>query len=578
MNKLLYNKKGMYISIAILFLFYLALLYFTRFQMASKDEAYYYAIPFRLIQGDVMFLEAWELHQTSAVIMMPIVYLYHLFVPDFTGLLLFMRMVFISVQFVIGLFIFQILRYRFQNLSAFLVTFLFMNAVSFLIPAFSYNTMPILFSALMLALVFSNPQSKYYNLKLFIAGAIFVLIVPAYPTLIIMFIPLAIVCIGVFFVKKKWVLEHKKQILYFIAGMFLSTILYLSYFLMTSSFHYLIENYSKMQDSYHPSKGLIYPFKLFVKQLFESLAMNHSNLFRLGSMICLLGSILLAVMYRFLLKSKWKDVYFIGSIVLLMFVIFIQVNGIINSDLRMQSQMNYFALPCLMMLPTIWMLNFDKKSTVFMLVTVSISFSISLVIQYGSTTELQGASAPFILCAIPVLGYLIDDLLKFKAKKKVMYISYILVFVSLFYYVASMTIHQLTKTFESGDRSNCTTRIEVGPSKGLYGSQEAVEYETGKFNFIKEYLPQDGYALFLDETPEGYLTSDLRVSAQSVWTNADNVSISQQYYKEHMERLPNFLYISSNEFFINQDIYDNFEQHNAEIHESEYGKIYVFEN
>ena len=63
------------------------------------DEGYYYSITYRLALGDRMFSDSWELHQTSAVVTLPLMKLFlHLNGGSTEGMVLLFRRIFVLFE------------------------------------------------------------------------------------------------------------------------------------------------------------------------------------------------------------------------------------------------------------------------------------------------------------------------------------------------------------------------------------------------------------------------------------------------------------------------------------------------
>lgn len=57
------------------------------------DEAYALAIPYRVLQGDRLFADMWEVHQTSFLLPFLFMKLFYLLTGEMTGIVLYMRVV-----------------------------------------------------------------------------------------------------------------------------------------------------------------------------------------------------------------------------------------------------------------------------------------------------------------------------------------------------------------------------------------------------------------------------------------------------------------------------------------------------
>ena len=95
----------------------------TVFISADIDESYALTMGVRLAKGDRLFLEMWEPHQLSAVLYSPLICLYLFIVGETAeGLLIFMRIVGVLIQSVLGLFLYKRLSNLYRlNLNLYIV-------------------------------------------------------------------------------------------------------------------------------------------------------------------------------------------------------------------------------------------------------------------------------------------------------------------------------------------------------------------------------------------------------------------------------------------------------------------------
>ena len=120
-----------------------------------SDETYYLALPYRFSLGDRPFLDSWDIHQTGALLIAPILWLYRLVVGDMTGVLLFMRIFYICVDALVALLVYRaVFRLFRRRMPALLCAGLFFSFTPFGINNFSYNSMGYLFTISAAMLVF----------------------------------------------------------------------------------------------------------------------------------------------------------------------------------------------------------------------------------------------------------------------------------------------------------------------------------------------------------------------------------------------------------------------------------------
>ena len=74
------------------------------------DNAYTVAMSFRHLKGDGMFAQMWEPHQTSIFFTDFFMWLYHLFVPSYTGVMFYLQIVGTAFFAAIGVLLYRFLK------------------------------------------------------------------------------------------------------------------------------------------------------------------------------------------------------------------------------------------------------------------------------------------------------------------------------------------------------------------------------------------------------------------------------------------------------------------------------------
>lgn len=94
---------------------------------ADIDESYTVTMACRLIKGDRLFLDMWELHQTSAVLYAPFVWLFQKINGSVIGMLVFLRIVGVCMQGAAALYMYKTCRHYMGKNGAFFLAVLFFN-------------------------------------------------------------------------------------------------------------------------------------------------------------------------------------------------------------------------------------------------------------------------------------------------------------------------------------------------------------------------------------------------------------------------------------------------------------------
>lgn len=150
----------------------------------SMDEEYQIVMAYRRIRGDFLFKNMWEPHQTSAFACYYLLRLYSLFVKDFTGVVVFIRIITTLIQASLSVWLYLSLKKETKKEYAFLLALIYFNYIPklILIPEFS-NLQLWFFTALVLILM----KDDHRILRVIAAGFFMSLEVLSYPSTLILF-------------------------------------------------------------------------------------------------------------------------------------------------------------------------------------------------------------------------------------------------------------------------------------------------------------------------------------------------------------------------------------------------------
>lgn len=218
---------------------------------ADIDESYTVTMACRLIKGDRLFLDMWELHQTSAVLYAPFVWLFVKIKGSVIGLLVFLRIVGVCLQGLLAFYLYRAFRHYMGRSSAFFLSILFFNFTPKHIQSPEYSLLCCLGFALTTASFlqyYVKAQQKNSFLYL-IAGALGLCVtILSYPAAIVLVVPFLMVL--VYLTKKafcqtakdsRYFGQMKKNILLFLGTCAVCGMLFLLYVLSGISIEALIE-------------------------------------------------------------------------------------------------------------------------------------------------------------------------------------------------------------------------------------------------------------------------------------------------------------------------------------------------
>lgn len=225
---------------------------------ADIDESYTVTMACRLIKGDRLFLDMWELHQTSAVLYAPFVWLFQKVNGSIIGMLVFLRIVGVCIQGLLAFYVYRTCRHFMGKNGAFFLAVLFFNFTPKHIQSPEYALLCCLGFALTtmsFLQYYVKGHKKNSFIYLILAALGLCVTILSYPAAIVLVIPFMAVLM--YITKQKQYDSYKKALVKNL-GVFLGTcavcgILFIVYVLSGISISGLIESvsYVFMDESHH---------------------------------------------------------------------------------------------------------------------------------------------------------------------------------------------------------------------------------------------------------------------------------------------------------------------------------------
>ncbi len=160
-----------------------------RIGYAHMDESFFLDIPYRMIQGDQLFVEEWHPTQMSAILLVPFVKLYLLISGSTEGIVLAFRYIFTVVWGLMAVFLYFKFR-KFHFIGATVASLAFMLFTPHGLIALSYTSMCILL--LLLTTVITVTAQKHQRIQYIICGICFAGAVLCCPYLAVLYFALCI--------------------------------------------------------------------------------------------------------------------------------------------------------------------------------------------------------------------------------------------------------------------------------------------------------------------------------------------------------------------------------------------------
>ncbi len=518
--------------LSVLLLVVLSLIYLLRsfFGFDWSDEAYYCAVSNRFLTGDMLFENAWDIHQSGALITLPLLAFYHLLNRGSNdGILLLFRLVFIAAQSLTAFNMFHVLRKRYRITTAFTAAAVYLSFAPFCINSFSYNTLSLLFLTLSVLLIYhSGTLHRFARTKHFLSGFAFALAVQAYPFVLLT----ALAFIGYYFIKRSTV--NKNRLYLFWAGGALTVCLCFALFVyVNSSFLALINNLPNLlSDPEHPFTGI----PVLLRKLF-TIALDIFGYSLYGVVAVTLSALGCSFFRNNKTVAAFKYILYILCVLLYSILIY----RILSDKALLTTTINLLTVPLTLIGPALYCLNNRKHDASVYLYLFGLLYSFSVLL--GTNNKLYGSSYALILSAIAVILYCGNLTIPHNYKLFRSYAGKGVFFCLSASLLISIGFTRVTQVYRDLPLPYLVQRMDTGPAKGIYTSTESARKYDEIIYAIDLYVPAEGTVFYTALLPFGYLQKDLRPATPALWTTPLNSSRLSRYYALHPELRPDFVMV-----------------------------------
>ena len=223
------------------------------------DEGYALALPYRLLQGDKLLTDMWEVHQTSAIFAAAVLKPFVAICKSAEGIVLYSRVISTVLHLVISIFCYRTLCLYISKTQAGFLALIYYNFLPKWMMNVDFSIQFVWFFMLcMLCLLMGEYNRKNEKIKkmyvwLFLAGVSLALLVLGYPTMVFLY-PVYVICI---LLTKGWEKGQRgKGVLAFTGGCALLAVLFVGYLLSYMSISQLFENIPHVfSDGSHQFSG-----------------------------------------------------------------------------------------------------------------------------------------------------------------------------------------------------------------------------------------------------------------------------------------------------------------------------------
>lgn len=491
-----------------------------RWGMADIDETFYLSIPFRLVQGDALLVEEWNLSQLSALLLYPIMKGYLWLFKSTEGIIVAFRLIYVIFQTIVTIISYFIIRKE-NRVLAIIISTLWFLFTPFNIMALSYNTMGLMSLWLVILLEHFNAK-KYLDV---IEGVLLAFCVLCNPYLVVVYFLFIVIALYRYFKYKDIEIIYKN--IYITIGAGIVFLIFCFFVFSRASLEDILKNLDLILTSpAHEPKTIatfIEPVNIFI------------NDFKVYTFL-----ITISFMIGILKKNLRKYCFYLTAIISMILCVYLAVN---------MTNLHGYASIMIPLTPLGLIAFCYSKKNDWRL------FKIWLVgIVYACCANLASNNGIYAIANACTVSSMISLMIIFKyleantLKGEKIFVFGTIVILQLF---SQIYIYGNHVFWEEGPKA-LVSEIDQGPLKGVCTTEEKKEEYNRNYENLK-YI-KDNYArteeniLLFKEFPSGYLIVDnMRMGAYSAWLSDVAKDLNderiQTYYEYHPQKTPQIIYI-----------------------------------
>ncbi len=474
-----------------------------------SDETFYISTVKRFFDGDLIFADEWFPTQLSSLIMLPFYALYTVITGSTDGIILFFRLLYIILSFLISCITYRILCRSYPAPAAFTVSEFMLLYAHLNIATMSYYTLSFQFFVLAMIIISAGSRRAYIT-----GGFIFALSVLCLPSLAVAYfcaVFILLIC-SVHFP------SLRRGLILTFAGIAAAAALFVIYLYasgnsMDNLFRYLPYILS---DEEHQT-SLVAPFKKFFTSVYD--------VFGVAFYFSIALSALSFLTYRF---RNLIPVFFGIDIVFFIYYLAVSIGhtGYINTALALT------ALP-------LFCMN-RKKDWYSFFALYAGGLAVSMTYSYSSNGELYVMTIGHgIACTAAIL--FISD---FISENHILF-GYIL-YGMLVLFLLQTAFLRITNVYRDAPLNELTVLIHEGPAAGLFTTGYHADSYDKVLKAVHEIDTQahgNDYIFFSKLLPWGYLATDMKCGAPTTWRTKISSKRLESYFSKHPDRIPSVIFI-----------------------------------
>ena len=510
-----------------------------KYGFASTDESFYLAVPYRLMQGDALIKEEWNIAHLSSLLIYPLLKLYSLIAGTTEGILLSFRYIYTLLHAAVAVFIFLSLRKT--NWGAVFASLIYLVFTPFGIKALSYNSMGIAMTAISCIILYNykNEGKNYYSL--IISGACFAVAVLCCPYLIIPFLIFCFAYIISLLIKKMGIPVKKnillRDVLAFTVGAGVVAVFICIFIFSRCSLSDVIKSVPHiLDDPSHPPKNSFWEIIFYYLQ-----NIVHSS--RYGKPIFICCTILFAVIIFDKNKSKRYLLYF--SFALILTVAYLA--SLMLEDIKINFLM--FALNILGFFCFCCMPKDNIREFVFLWLPGMIYGFFLNISSNNGFYAISEAALISSLGSILIIVSFLQNLSKEQLPKPTIIICKAVIVCLFTAFLTIETITRCTVFYRDETINEMKYVVACGSQKGIHTTESKKEEYEALFEDTNSVRYSDAESvLYYVYAPWLYLDDEKNNSGPSTWFKLEfdsDASINKtliDYYNINPKKIPDIVY------------------------------------
>ena len=492
------------------------------------DESFFLTVPQRLLQGDKLLVDEWNLAQSYGVLLVPLMALYKAVFPNNEGIILVFRYFYIAVQGAFSIYIYLCLRDRKWSALAVLP---FMIFVPYNIMALSYNSMGV--QCLTASLATMN-RSRLSGLWMFVSGLFFAASVLCCPFLAVLYPVYILAAVAV---RKRaggqqaYALSGR-SLWAFTGGCALLAMITLAMILQNPIGDIVDAIPQILNDYRHEPSSLWNKMSTYGAAVLDS---NSTSKFAMAAYaLLLLGWVADARLF----KSKHRDAVFIAALL---------VSGLYLAGFFVGLIfINFYVFPLAFAGLFAFVTDREKDWKTFGLFWAP-AMMYTFLIHCGSNQEFYVISSASAVASVPSILLMVR---RFKSMENTGRILAGGLGIALVLAVCTgLTVCRVRNTFWDESVDQLDHWIGRGANAGIWTTGERHQVYETLYDDTQLIRQQEGKVLYYSRDTYLYLMDDKEMAAYSAWLAIDYENNSEwqrllSYYQLNPEKLPDCIYLS----------------------------------